>query len=70
MREIEGATGSTCDVTMREIISSDSDGDYGTMKDSGVLAFYMGKLNKSTPGRELLNMHFFINNFCTISLLR
>ena len=68
MRQIEGARGSTCDVTMREIISSDSEGDYGTMKDSDVLAFYMGKLDKSTPGRELLNMHFFINNFCTIKV--
>ena len=64
MRQIEGATGSTCDVILREIVSSDSKGDYGTMKDSDVLAFYMGKLDKTTPGRELLNMYL-ISNFCT-----
>ena len=64
MRQIEDADGGSCDVTMREILSSESDGDYGKMKDSDVLAFYMGKLDKSTPGRKLLNINFFIHHLC------
>ena len=51
---------------MREIISSDSEGDYGTMKDSDMLDFYMGKLDKSTPGRELLNTAFFLYHFSSV----
>ena len=62
MHQIEGADGSSCDVTMREIISSDSDGNYGKLKDTDVLTFYMGK---STPGNELLNTDFFIYHFYT-----
>ena len=43
------------DVTMGELISPESDGDYGGMKDSDLIVFYMGKLEKLDAGRDLLH---------------
>ena len=47
MRHIEGADGATCDVTMGELVSPESDGDYGGMKDLDLIVFYMGKTGKN-----------------------
>ena len=52
MLHIEGADAATCDVTMGELISPESDGDYGGMKDSDLIVFYMGKLEKLDAGRD------------------
>ena len=53
MREIEGADGGSTDLTWRELVNPDSDDNYGAVKDSDVVCFAMGKLDKLTPGREL-----------------
>ena len=52
MRHIEGADGATCDVTMGELVNPESEGNYGNMKGSGMILFYMGKLDQLDAGEK------------------